>query len=188
MCGCSEKSIVPKTVERNVTKHITPHTNLYSSLSDNPWGQASRPDYLEEAFLMLSEIISEGVFLDLGCGIGNVLEQASTYFPDMKMWGIEWDRKYAEEARKRGDSIYHDNLLHRQDLIDKASIIYSFEPTYNPEMHRLFRMIEKSDNCKYYIHNYSGCRYDGEWETIFEMPDKDPLVDIKQNIVILKRL
>jgi SAM-dependent methyltransferase len=56
---------------------------------------------LLDALPDLRETLSDGYYLDVGCGVGGFLLSTAPMFPGMRAVGVEWAREVAAEASRR---------------------------------------------------------------------------------------
>ena len=89
---------------------------------------------------ILSEIKSDsGIFLDLGCGIGNVLSAAEEALENYKFIGVDNNTNYLDFALGMGDFELHlCDLLSSdvKEIISISDIIYTYAPFSSSEKMR----------------------------------------------------
>ena len=167
---------------------------IYKYVTDdyNRMNKTTNPDKLILPFSDVCNIMSEsGTFLDLGCGIGNVMLLAKKMFPNYVINGIDKNKDYIGLTQHykgiNGQSL---NILDNKtnELISDADIIYAYEPLYPEELILMFENLKNNmKSGAFFIYN---SEFDANligFETIKKYEDTN-IVGAPQHITIFKKI
>lgn len=103
----------------------------------------------------LDKVLRDGTFVDLGCGLGDVLAEYQNKYPNLKTIGVDINKDYLAEAKKRSPkSSFIKSLLSKLPIPDNSidvvfsSKIYQLcnENSIEPISQEIYRILKPSPN------------------------------------------